>query len=98
MIETREVRLERRACRQWRASLAEVDSVLGSLPVAAIDTALVLKAVAADLAAGANDRRSDASADRGRARLGDRRAALARATIRLAGMAAWSACSRTATG
>src|SRR6266699_1330022 len=31
--------------RQWRASIAEVDTTLGSLPVAAIDTALVLKAV-----------------------------------------------------
>jgi hypothetical protein len=31
--------------RQWRASITEVDSTLGRLPVVAIDTALVLKAV-----------------------------------------------------
>jgi integrase len=45
VIETRESEWSAEHARQWRASIAEVDSTLGSLPVAAIDTALVLKAV-----------------------------------------------------
>jgi integrase len=45
VIETRESDWSAEHARQWRASIAEVDSTLGSLPVAAIDTALVLKAV-----------------------------------------------------
>jgi integrase len=45
VIETRESGWSAEHARQWRASMAEVDSTLGSLPVAAIDTALVLKAV-----------------------------------------------------
>ena len=45
VIETRESDWSAEHARQWRASVAEVDSTLGSLPVAAIDTALVLKAV-----------------------------------------------------
>jgi integrase len=45
VIESRESDWSAEHARQWRASLAEADSVLGSLPVAAIDTALVLKAV-----------------------------------------------------
>ena len=45
VIETREFDWSAEHARQWRASIAEVDSTLGSLPVAAIDTALVLKAV-----------------------------------------------------
>jgi Phage integrase central domain len=45
VIEAREVHWNAEHARQWRASIAEVDPVLGSLPVAAIDTPLVLKAV-----------------------------------------------------
>ncbi len=45
VIESRESDWSAEHARQWRASIAEVDSTLGSLPVAAIDTALVLKAV-----------------------------------------------------
>ena len=45
VIETRESDWSAEHARQWRASMAEVDSTLGSLPVAVIDTALVLKAV-----------------------------------------------------
>jgi integrase len=45
VIESRESDWSGEHARQWRVSIAEVDSTLGSLPVAAIDTALVLKAV-----------------------------------------------------
>ena len=45
VIETRESDWSAEHARQWRASIAEVDSTLGSLPVATIDTALVLRAV-----------------------------------------------------
>jgi integrase len=45
VIEPRESDWSAEHARQWRASIAEVDSTLGSLPVAVIDTALVLKAV-----------------------------------------------------
>jgi integrase len=45
VIENREADWNAEHARQWRASIAEVDPVLGSLPVGAIDTALVLKAV-----------------------------------------------------
>jgi integrase len=45
VIETRESSWNAEHARQWRASIGEVNSVLGSLSVAAIDTALVLKAV-----------------------------------------------------
>ena len=45
VIETRESDWSAEHARQWRASIAEVDSTLGSLPAAAIDTALVLTAV-----------------------------------------------------
>jgi hypothetical protein len=45
VIETRESNWNAEHARQWRASITEVNSVLGSLPVTAIDTALVLKAV-----------------------------------------------------
>jgi integrase len=45
VIESRESDWSAEHARQWRASIAEVDSILGSLPVAAIDTALVLRAV-----------------------------------------------------
>jgi integrase len=45
VIETRESDWTGEHARQWRASIAEVDPTLGNLPVAAIDTALVLKAV-----------------------------------------------------
>jgi integrase len=45
VIENREADWNAEHARQWRASTAEVDPVLGSLPVGAIDTALVLKAV-----------------------------------------------------
>jgi len=45
VIESRESNWSGEHARQWRVSIAEVDSTLGSLPVAAIDTALVLKAV-----------------------------------------------------
>jgi integrase len=45
VIETRESNWSAEHARQWRASIAEVDSTLGSLPVAAIDTPFVLKAV-----------------------------------------------------
>jgi hypothetical protein len=45
VIEARESEWSAEHARQWRASIAEVDAVLGSLPVGAIDTALVLKAI-----------------------------------------------------
>jgi hypothetical protein len=45
VIEARESDWNAEHARQWRTSIAEVDSTLGSLPVAAIDTALVLKAI-----------------------------------------------------
>src|SRR5262249_2096055 len=45
VIEARESEWNAEHARQWRASIAEIDSTLGSLPVGAIDTALVLKAV-----------------------------------------------------
>jgi integrase len=45
VIESRESGWSGEHARQWRVSIAEVDSTLGSFPVAAIDTALVLKAV-----------------------------------------------------
>jgi integrase len=45
VIDARESDWSAEHARQWRASIAEVDPVLGSLPVAAIDTALVLKAI-----------------------------------------------------
>jgi integrase len=45
VIEARESDWNAEHARQWRASIAEVDSTLGALPVAVIDTALVLKAV-----------------------------------------------------
>jgi integrase len=45
VIETREADWSAEHARQWRASIAEVDRVLGDLPVAAIDSPLVLKAM-----------------------------------------------------
>lgn len=45
VIEARESDWNAEHARQWRASMAEVDSTLGGLPVAAIDTGLVLKAI-----------------------------------------------------
>jgi integrase len=45
VIESREPGWSAEHARQWRASIAEVDGVFGSLPMAAIDTALVLKAI-----------------------------------------------------
>jgi integrase len=45
VMEARESEWSAEHARQWRASIAEVASTLGSLPVAVIDTALVLKAV-----------------------------------------------------
>jgi integrase len=45
VIEARESEWNGEHARQWRASVAEVDSALGGIPVAVIDTALVLKAV-----------------------------------------------------
>jgi integrase len=45
VIEAREAGWNAEHARQWRASIAEVDRVLGSVPVGTIDTALVLKAV-----------------------------------------------------
>jgi integrase len=45
VIEAREADWSAEHARQWRASIAEVDSTLGSIPVGAIDTALILKAV-----------------------------------------------------
>ena len=45
VIEARELEWSAEHARQWRASITEVDAVLGSLPVGAIDTALILKAV-----------------------------------------------------
>jgi integrase len=45
VIENREADWSAEHARQWRASIAEVDRVLGDLPVAAIDTALVLRAI-----------------------------------------------------
>jgi integrase len=45
VIEAREADWNAEHARQWRASIAEVDAAIGSIPVGAIDTALVLKAV-----------------------------------------------------
>jgi integrase len=45
VIEAREADWSAEHARQWRASIAEVDPVLGAIPVAKIDTALVLKAI-----------------------------------------------------
>jgi len=45
VIESREAEWNAEHARQWRASIAEVDETLGSLPVAIIDTALVLKVI-----------------------------------------------------
>jgi integrase len=45
VIEDREADWSAEHARQWRASIDEVDSVLGAIPVAKIDTPLVLKAV-----------------------------------------------------
>jgi integrase len=45
VIEMRESDWGAEHARQWRASIAEVDRVLGDLPVSAIDTPLVLKAI-----------------------------------------------------
>jgi integrase len=45
VIEIRETDWNAEHARQWRASIAEVDPILGSLPVAAIDTPLVSKAI-----------------------------------------------------
>jgi integrase len=45
VIENREADWSAEHARQWRASIAEVDPVLGDLPVATIDTPLVFKAV-----------------------------------------------------
>jgi integrase len=45
VIEARESGWNAEHARQWRASIAEVDTTLGPLPVRSIDTALVLKAV-----------------------------------------------------
>jgi integrase len=45
VIEAREGGWNAEHARQWRASIEEVDHILGALPVAAIDTALVLKAI-----------------------------------------------------
>jgi integrase len=45
VIAAREANWNAEHARQWRASVAEVDPVLGSLPVAAIHTPLVLRAV-----------------------------------------------------
>jgi integrase len=49
--------------RQWRASIAEVDPILGALPVDAIDTPLVLKAIESIW------RRAQTTADRTRQRI-----------------------------
>jgi integrase len=45
VIEKRESDWSAEHARQWRASIGEVDPILGNLPVAVIDTPLVLKAV-----------------------------------------------------
>jgi integrase len=45
VIQAREAEWSAEHARQWRASIAEVDRILGSIPVGGIDTALVLKAV-----------------------------------------------------
>jgi integrase len=45
VMESRESDWSAEHARQWRASIAEVDSVLGNIPVAVIDTGLVPKAV-----------------------------------------------------
>jgi integrase len=45
VIQAREAEWSAEHARQWRASIAEVDRTLGSIPVGGIDTALVLKAV-----------------------------------------------------
>jgi integrase len=45
VIEDREAGWSAEHARQWRASIAEVDPVLGAIPVAKIDTPLVLKAI-----------------------------------------------------
>jgi integrase len=45
VIEDREADWSAEHARQWRASIAEVDSVLGAIPVAKVDTPLVLKAI-----------------------------------------------------
>jgi integrase len=45
VIEARDPDWSAEHSRQWRASIAEVDSVLGNIPVATVDTGLVLKAV-----------------------------------------------------
>jgi len=45
VIDARAAGLHRESLRQWRASMVQADRVFGSLPVAEIDTALVLKAV-----------------------------------------------------
>jgi integrase len=45
VIEARDPDWSAEHARQWRASIAEVDSTLGNLPVGVIDTGLVLKAV-----------------------------------------------------
>jgi integrase len=45
VIQARESEWSAEHARQWRASIAEVDRILGSIPVGGIDTALVLKAV-----------------------------------------------------
>jgi integrase len=63
VIENREGVWNAEHARQWRASIAEVDRVLGSLPVAAIDTPLVLKAVEPIW------RRAETTADRTRQRI-----------------------------
>jgi integrase len=45
VMESREPDWSSEHTRQWRRSIAEVDSTIGALPVSKIDTALVLKAV-----------------------------------------------------
>jgi integrase len=45
VIEDREAKWSAEHARQWRASIAEVGSVLGAIPVAKVDTPLVLKAI-----------------------------------------------------
>jgi integrase len=63
VIEARESEWSAEHARQWRASMAEVDAILGSLPVGAIDTALVLRAVEAIW------RRAQTTGDRTRQRI-----------------------------
>jgi integrase len=63
VIEAREFEWSAEHARQWRASIAEVDATLGSLPIAAIDTALVLKSVEPIW------RRAQTTADRTRQRI-----------------------------